>query len=128
MDSQEEEEEEEEEKEEESGTAHRRRRVATPWVSHRLVLGRGGMWEDKKVPRRPCLQTHVVTPWETRWLVWDQRRKKWGLQKPIQDISGTSDEDDSPDEKENELCQPFSANRQMLPRFLKKNLLFFPMV
>jgi len=27
----------------------------------------------------------------------------WGLQKPIQDISGTSDEDDSPDEKENEL-------------------------
>ena len=27
----------------------------------------------------------------------------WGLKKLIQDISGTSDEDDSPDEKENEL-------------------------
>jgi len=103
VDSQEEEEEEEEEKEEESGTAHRRHHVATPWASHHLLLGRGGMWEDKKVPRRPCLQTHVVSLWETRRLVWDQRRKMWGLQKPIQDISGTSDEDDSPDEKEKEL-------------------------
>jgi len=102
VDSQEEEEEEEEEKEEESGTAHRRRHVATPWASHHLLLGRGGMWEDKKVLRRSCLQTHVVTPWETRRLVWNQRRKMWGLQKPIQDISGTSDEDDSLDEK-NEL-------------------------
>ena len=99
MDSQEEEE--EEEREEESGTAHRCH-VATPWASHRLVLGRGGMWQDKKVPRRPCLPTQVITPWETRRLVWDKRWKIWGIQKPI-DISGTSDEDDSADEKGNEL-------------------------
>jgi len=57
-----EEEEEEEEIRRKSGTAHRRYHVATPWASHRLVLGQGGMWEDKKVPRRPRLQTHVVTP------------------------------------------------------------------
>ena len=95
------EEEEEEEREEESGTAHRCH-VATPWASHRLVLGRGGMWQDKKVPRRPCLPTQVITPWETRRLVWDKRWKIWGIQKPI-DISGTSDEDDSADEKGNEL-------------------------
>ena len=104
MDSQEEEE--EEEKEEESGTAHRCH-VATPWASHRLVLGRGGMWQDKKVPRRPRLPTHVVTPWETRRLVWDQRWKIWGLQKSI-DISGTSDEDDSTDEKATPLIPRWS--------------------
>ena len=63
------------------------------------------MWQDKKVPRRPHLPTHVVTPWETRQLMWDQRRKICGLRKPIEDISGTSDEDDSPDEKGNELLE-----------------------